>query len=348
VPELRYHSLLDCWVILAPEREGRPRDQEDRSLPLPRDCPFCPGNESSTPPEIERLPRPDAQGDGGAWKIRVVPNKYPALVPDIIHKHPSPDGKEGVFGCRDGMGIHEVIIESPDHRAGFPDMEGEHLAEVFRVWADRIRAAYTEHNLAHALVFKNHRARAGASLSHPHSQLIASPLVPKNVKQKMESSRTYFEGNNTCLICEILKREKKSGERIIDDSGGFTMLAPFASRFPYEVFIAPSEHGEDFTRVSDEGFNRLAFGLRKMLRKLKGLLVDPPYNLALITAPNISVLECGPASVPLEDYFHWHIEIMPRLAKVAGFEWGSGFHINTVAPQEAARRLREYPAGENG
>lgn len=334
-------------MILAPEREGRPRDQEDRRLLPPRECPFCPGNEAATPPEIERYPRPSAQGKREGWRIRVVPNKYPALVPDFNRKHPGTSAKDGIFSRREGTGVHEVIIESPDHGARFSDMETEHIAEVLRVWADRIRSAYAEHNLAHALVFKNHRARAGASLSHPHSQLIASMLVPKHVRQKMESSRTHFEGNGACLICEILRQEKKSGERIIDVSGGFTVLAPYASRFPYEVFIAPSEHGEDFTGLSDENRFRLAFGLRSVLRKLTGLLYDPPFNMVLITAPNVSSSNRESAANP-ESYFHWHIEIMPRLAKVAGFEWGSGFHINTIAPEEAARRLREYPTGENG
>jgi UDPglucose--hexose-1-phosphate uridylyltransferase len=335
-PEMRYHPLLDRWVILAPGRDRRPFDQEDRALSAAEDCPFCPGNERATPPEILAVP---AQG---AWRVRVVPNKYPALEPGIPEEAPESGGEGSLFLRRPGRGIHEVIVESPDHEADLSMLDPGHIADILGIWASRIREAYRLPGVAYALVFKNHRSRAGASLAHPHSQLIATPVLPGNIRQKAESSKTYQNRTGGCLLCALLRKERETQTRILDRSGGFCVLAPYASRFPYEVMIAPEEHLWDFAGITGEQALRLAVRLREILGKLKGLLGDPPFNLVLNSAPNFSVLTEAWARDRPERFFHWHLEIMPRLASVAGFEWGSGFHINTVAPEEAARRLRDY------
>ena len=341
---MRYHPLLDRWVILAPDRRGRPTDQKDRYLPRVQECPFCPGRESSTPPALYTVPPPSESGGDGAWRIRVFPNKYPALQPKSAdHGNASEKGgaPRELFLSREGVGRHEVIVETPEHREDFPDFEQDHLHDVLTVWAGRIRAAYQEQDLAYALLFRNHRARAGASLSHPHSQLIATPVIPKNIRQKCEASQAYLERNNRCLICDLLKQEGKAGSRVILETEEFIVFAPFASRFPFEIFIAPKTHNPDFTLSSAENMGQLAALLKDMLCRLREILDDPPYNLVVNTAPNAKHLPRELKHQPPERYFHWHIEVLPRLAKAAGFEWGSGFHINAVPPEEAASRLRE-------
>lgn len=340
-PEMRYHPLLDRWVILAPGRRGRPSDQKESRLPLTGECPFCLGNESLTPPEIAVVPERKLD-QRKPWRVRVVPNKYPALQPGFQKEEITTSGDRGLFIRRGGTGIHEVIVETPVHNADLTTLDPGHMADVLRTWASRIFAAYQTSEAAYALIFKNYRSRAGASLSHPHSQLIATPVVPKNVRQKIEASKSYFDKTGSCLICALLEEERKSKLRIIHEDQRFVLLAPYASRFPYEVWIVPVVHNWDFSTIEEEDIRGLSLNLRDILLRLKGHLDDPPYNLVLNTSPNLSGLSEEWVADRLERFTHWHIEIIPRLSKVAGFEWGSGFHINSVLPEEAARQLRDF------
>ena len=338
--EIRHDPLLDRWVILAPERAGRP--QEKPGAPhasRTKECPFCEGNEKETPPEL--WARRDGRGagpDSPGWTVRVVPNRFPALTTS------SPVRREhlGLLKSIQGVGAHEVIIESPGHEDGLADLTPAHLQSVLEAYRLRLRAVYRDSRLAYALIFKNHKVPAGASLTHPHSQLIATPVIPQNIRLKLETALRHHARTGACLLCDLIRQERSGGARIIEEADGFVALAPFASRFPYEVMIAPAGHMPDFRDMESGGLLLLARLLKDILLRLKHALGDPPYNYFLNTAPN-------PAALDQEDWdkeglraaCHWHLEILPRHTAVAGFEWGSGFHINTTNPEEAARHLRE-------
>jgi len=340
MPEIRHDPLLDRWVIIAPERAKRPQEMppaEPTAQAQP--CPFCEGNEKETPPEL--WARRDGRGagpDSPGWTVRVVPNRFPALTTSspVRHEH------TGLLKSIQGVGAHEVIIESPGHEDGLADLPPSHLQSVLEAYRLRLRAAYQDNRLAYALVFKNHKGPAGASLYHPHSQLIATPVIPQNVRLKLETALKHNARTGTCLLCSLLHQERTSGTRVILEADGFIALAPFASRFPYEVMIAPVRHMPDFTDMRNEDLLSLAGLLKDILQRLKMALDDPPYNYFLSTAPNPAVLEQEEwDAAHLKAAGHWHLEILPRQRPPAGFEWGSGFHINPGIPEDAARHLRE-------
>jgi len=336
--EIRHDPLLNRWVILAPERAGRP--QEKPGAPHgsgPGDCPFCEGNEKDTPPELwARRERRDAGADSQGWTVRVVPNRYPALT----DSPPERQEQTGLLKRIQGIGAHEVIIESPGHERGLADLTPEHLQDVMEAYRLRLLAAYRDPRLAYALIFKNHKVPAGASLTHPHSQLIATPVIPQNIRLKLETALRHQAQTGGCLLCDLIRQERSGGERIISEADGFVALAPFASRFPCEVMIAPVNHISDFRDMESGSLLRLARLLKDILLRLKHALDDPPYNYFLNTAPNPAALDQGGgAAEGVRSACHWHLEILPRHTAVAGFEWGSGFHINTMAPEEAAALL---------
>ncbi|MGB2907628.1 MAG: hypothetical protein WBB73_11010 [Candidatus Aminicenantaceae bacterium] len=340
MPEIRHDPLLDRWVIIAPERAKRPQEMpvaEPAALTPP--CPFCEGNEKETPPELWAQRKAPGEGpDSPGWTVRVVPNRFPALVPsaDWGYEH------SGLLEKMRGVGAHEVIIESPGHEDGLADLPPSHLQLVLEAYRLRLQAAYHDSRLAYALVFKNHKAPAGASLYHPHSQLIATPVIPQNVRLKLETALKHNAQTGTCLLCSLIHQERTSGARVILEADGFIALAPFASRFPYEVMIAPVRHMPDFTDMKNEDLLGLAGLLKDILQRLKMALDDPPYNYFLSTAPNPAALEPEEwDAAHLKAAGHWHLEILPRQRPPAGFEWGSGFHINPGIPEDAARHLRE-------
>jgi UDPglucose--hexose-1-phosphate uridylyltransferase len=330
LPELRKDPITGRWVIIATDRAKRPVDfvREKVEIRGSGFCPFCYGNESKTPPEIQAY-RPDGSPkDSPGWSLRVVPNKFPALgIEGTLNRQ-----GEGLYDKMNGIGAHEVIIETPDHKATMATMPVSQVESVLWAYRDRIIDLKKDRRFRYILIFKNHGEAAGASLEHTHSQLIALPVIPKRVQEELDGSREYYHYKERCIFCDIIRQEQDSGVRVIAENEDFISLSPFAPRFPFEMWITPKVHQSAFVESSKTEFERLAFMLKDMLQRLDKTLDRPAYNFVVHTSP-----------VPenAHDYYHWHIEIMPKLTKLAGFEWGTGFYINPTPPEEAAKFLRE-------
>lgn len=329
MPELRKDPITGRWVIISTDRARRPSDfvRERTPLPAARICPFCPGMETKTPPEILAY-RESGQPNSPGWLLRVVANKFPALrVEGDLNKQ-----GEGLYDRMNGVGAHEVIIETPEHNTSLSQMPEKQVADVFFAFRDRMIDLRRDVRLRYVIAFKNHGVAAGATLEHPHSQLIALPVVPKRVQEELEGANRYYTFRERCIYCDILQQELQTRERIVFESDHFIVIAPFASRFPFECWIVPRRHNAHFETCEPGVIQNLGWVLRTVLRKIDKALEEPPYNFMLHTAP----LQEGPL-----DHYHWHLEVIPKLTKVAGFEWGTGFYINPTPPEEAAQFLRE-------
>jgi UDPglucose--hexose-1-phosphate uridylyltransferase len=338
MPELRHDPLQNRWVIIATERLLRPSDFAATPAPAQTGfCPFCPGNENKTPPEIHAIRDPNTSPDSPGWKVRVVSNKFPAL---RIEGELSRKGR-GVYDYVNGIGAHEVIIETPDHDTQLADLPLAHFVDILKAYRTRLVDLKRDGRLRYVLIFKNHGVAAGASLAHSHTQIIATPITPHTVALELESARKHYLGKERCLYCDIIAQELDERARVIVD-GDFIAWAPFASRFPYETTIAPIKHHYDFGALSDNELEQLARTMKELLMRMKNCLNDPPYNFVLHTAPNTETFPRRPTHWQTLDYdFHWHLEVIPRLTRVAGFEWGTGFYINSQPPEEAAKQLLE-------
>jgi len=339
MPELRYDPLEHRWVIIATERAARPSDLADKTkYNHMKMCPFCEGNEDSTPPEIWAYRDPKTAPNTPGWKVRVVSNKFPALKIEAAGKRIG----VGYYDMIEGAGAHEVIIETPEHDASLADLPPVHIKWVLLAYRERLKDLYKDPRFRYGLVFKNHGQRAGASLAHPHSQLIATPIVPRNVSMKLDAAKKHYENKERCLICDLIQQEISTGSRIISQENGFVAIAPYASRFPFEVFIAPIEHNHSYSEISDDDLERFSCLLKDILLRLKKVLNDPPYNFVLNTSPNTEAKpKLSDQWATLKYDYHWHTDIIPRVVRIAGFEWGSGFYINPSIPEEAAKYLRE-------
>jgi len=337
--ELRYDPLQHRWVIISTERGARPSDLHDTTkYNHVKVCPFCEGHESKTPPEIWAYRDPHTPPNSPGWKVRVIPNKYPALTI-------GPEGKRigvGYYDLIEGTGAHEVIVETPQHDLTLADLPAEHVSWVLLAYRERLRDLYRDPRFKYVLIFKNHGKRAGASLAHSHSQLIATPIVPRNVSIKLNSAKQHYEKKERCLICDLIQQEITTNSRIISQENGFIAFTPYASRFPFEVFIAPVDHSYNFGDITDEQLNRFSFFLKDILGRLKSVLHDSPYNFVLNSSPNVEAKpKFSDQWITIKYDYHWHLEIIPRLVRIAGFEWGSGFYINPSTPEMAAQYLRE-------
>ena len=334
MPELRKDPVTDRWVIISADRARRPSDFSRESVPVPTasaSCPLCPGHESRTPPEVLAYRNGTGPNQPG-WHVRVVPNKYPVLE---IHGDLSREG-EGLFDKMQGVGAHEVIVETPDHTKSLGELSEKEIEDVLHAFRDRILDLKRDFRLRYILLFKNHGAAAGATMEHSHSQLIALPVVPKRVIEEMEGSKRYYDFKERCVFCDIIRQERRDPVRVVSESERFLVLEPYAPRFPFETWILPRQHGSHFENADQAQLQDLSWVMRSTLRKIDKVLERPPYNLVLHTAP---VQE---AAMP---HYHWHIELMPKLTKVAGFEWGTGFYINPSPPEESAQFLREAGLG---
>lgn len=329
MPELRKDPVLGRWVIISTERGKRPTDfpiePRGRKAKL---CPFCPNNESSTPPEVYAIRHNGSGPNSPGWSIRVIPNKFPAL---RIEGDINREG-EGIFDKMNGVGAHEVIVETPEHELDLADMKPEDIKNVMLAYRERILDLKKDPRFKYIMIFKNQGEAAGASLEHSHSQLIATPIVPKRVLEEIDGARQYFDYKERCIYCDIIKQEINQHVRVIAQSDQFLAIAPFASRFPFESWILPRSHGPSFENLKDREAMALGAILKETLQRQALALNNPPYNFMIHSAP----VENG-----YESEYHWHIEIMPKLTKVAGFEWGTGFYINPTAPEDAASFLRE-------
>jgi len=342
MPELRHGPISDSWVIIAAERAKRPSDfitdEKNNGLKIePAQCSFCPGNEGKTPPEIFAV-RERGGPNSPNWKVRVVPNKYPAL------QTYAELGRAGIgfFDKMHGVGAHEVIIETPAHHADLADLPLEQIKLNIDVFVRRIRELMKNDWFRYILLFKNHGATAGASLSHPHSQLIATPVLPSEVRHRIKAAQNYYEKKERCIFCDLIIQEcTLGGERIVEERDGYVVWSPYDARFPFALTIFPKYHLHDFTLMNEGQKRELARVLKRTLLRLKLLLNDPPFNMVLQTSPNPIPRPGKPGYWATLQYdYHWHIEILPRLTRVAGFEWGTGFYINPMPPEEAAKHLR--------
>lgn len=329
MPELRKDPILGRWIIISTERGKRPTDFIIAPPPTTGGfCPLCPGNETTTPPEVLSYGRPQLAANRPGWTLRVVPNKYPALV---IEGTLDKEG-EGIYDRMNGIGAHEVIIESPDHNAAFTYLSPDRMIQVFWAFRDRIIDLARDPRFRYVMVFKNFGSGAGASLEHSHSQLIALPILPRMIVSELEGSKSYYGYKDRCIFCDIIRQELRKDIRIICQSEHFIAIAPYAPRSPFETWILPREHSSSYIEMDDRQLESLTAIFSEVMRRLDACLPGVPYNFVLHTAPL--------RSEPL-NYFHWHFEIMPKLTSIAGFEWGSGFYINPVPPEDAAKFLKE-------
>ena len=334
MPELRKDPVTDRWVIIAAGRARRPSDFSRETVPTPElnpACPVCPGNEARTPGEVLAYRNGTGPNQPG-WHVRVVPNKYPVLE---IHGDLNREG-EGLFDKMQGVGAHELIVESPDHLKSLGELSERQIEDVLHAFRERIIDLKRDIRLRYILVFKNHGAAAGATMEHSHTQLIALPVVPKRVIEEMEGAQRYYEFKNRCVFCDIIHQERRDPVRVVSESERFLVVEPYAPRFPFETWILPRLHASHFETTDQAQLQDLSWVLRSTLRKIDKVLERPPYNFVLHTAP---VQE---SATP---YYHWHIELMPKVTKVAGFERGTGFYINPSPPEEAAQFLREAGLG---
>ncbi len=329
MPELRKDPVTGRWVIIATERRKRPNDfRIDRLAVLGREhCPFCAGHEDLTPPEIAAYRTNGSARDTPGWDLRVVPNKFPALK---VEGGLDREG-DGMYDRMNGIGAHEVIIETPDHDRQLATMCEAEIERILYAYRDRILDLKQDRRFRYILVFKNHGAAAGATLEHAHSQLIALPIVPDFVREEIDGARRHFVEKERCVFCDIIRQELADGRRVVQENADMVAIAPYAPRLPFETWLLPRRHGSRFEDVSRPEVESLARLLKAVLGRINRALESPPYNLILHTAP---------FSEDTSEFFHWHLELMPKLTKVAGFEWGTGFYINPTSPEEAAKVLR--------
>ena len=329
MPDLRKDPIVGRWVIVAKSRAKRPHDFVSApSIPGNKFCPFCAGNEQHTPGEILAYREPGTQPNREGWRVRAVPNKFPALeIEGDLNKR-----GEGMYDAMRGVGAHEVIIESPQHLLSTSDLPEKQVREVLWCYRDRLLDLQRDSRLLYGMIFKNVGAAAGASLEHTHSQLIVTPIVPISVQEEIGGSLAYFKYHDRCIFCDMIQQELASEKRIVLDTPGFVAFCPFASRFPFETWILPKAHASHYETIPGHSADELARVLRKLISRIEAAVDRPAYNYIIHTAP-FNTRDLG--------HFHWHLEIIPRLTNVAGFEWGTGFYINPVPPEEAAAFLRD-------
>lgn len=335
MPELRKDSIIDNWVIISTERSKRPLDFKVKAEEKRKDnCVFCKGNEHKTPPEKFAFREKGTLKDNPGWKVRVVANKYPAL--KIEGK--AAREKVGLFEKMDGIGVHEVIIETPYHHEELNSLSITNIILILKTYRQRYLSIFEDKRIKYILIFKNYGIDGGASLEHSHSQLIATTIIPKRIEEELKGSRKYFSAVKRCIFCDYINQEIQYKDRVIEETEKYIALSPFAARFPFETWILPKYHSAYYEEINDDEIFDLAKMMKEILFRIKNKLNNPPYNFVIHTAP--SKKSSTKEWPDLDKKYHWHIEIIPRLTKVAGFEWGTGFYINPTSPEAAAKFLR--------
>ncbi len=330
MPDIRKDALSNTWVIIAPERASRPQAKKKKKAdpPMPH-CPFCEGEDAKSEivPYATCAATFDEQGN---WVTRILNNKFPALKTSEQYKE---QDFEHIYHQMTGVGGHEILIESPEHKHfKWATMPKKQLITVFKNYQCRYAYWRKDSRIAYLSIFRNHGKIAGASVKHPHSQMIATPLVPPRVETEMKEMKKHKQKTNKCLMCHMIKFEKKARERIIMENDDFVAFSNFAPRFPYETLVVPKKHRDTFEDISEKEMASLAEFMSTLMAKFDKLLDDPPFNL---------IFHVSPIRMRGIDFFHWHIEIIFRLSQPAGFEWGSGIYINSVPPEKAAEELRK-------
>jgi UDPglucose--hexose-1-phosphate uridylyltransferase len=325
--EIRMDSATNRWVIISTDNPMDPGDFEQaKPSKTSGNCPFCTGNEKMTPDPL--LSYPPVSGDTEAgWSVRAFSNKFPAL---RIEGEMTRSGT-GIYDTMNGVGAHEVIVETPDHDKELADLSPKQMLQVMQAYRERSLDLRKDKRFRYLLIFKNWGSTAGASIAHSHSQLIALPIVPKRVTDELKGIDAYHEKTKSCVFCAMIEQERKEKVRVVHETDHMISLMPFASRFPFEVWILPKRHWADFATLPDDMLAETGEMLRHVLIRLKSVLKSPFYNYLIHTSP------LAPGA---QEGYHFHIELMPRLTRVAGFEWGSGFYINPTPPETAAQYLR--------
>jgi len=330
--ELRRDPIGGRWVIVNTDNPLKP-DGYDREVPKSSkslSCPFCYGNEAQTPPEIISLRDFNTQPNTPGWQVRVIPNKFPALQ---IEGELDRRGL-GIYDLSNGVGAHELIVETPYHDKDFLDLTVQELSNVVNFYCQRSLDLERDRRFKYILIFKNYGVSAGASLAHPHTQIIALPMVPKSVKEELKGAQNYFEYRGRCIFCDMIRQEFQEQERIILENKNFMAFCPFVSRFPFEIWIIPKKHAKCFCQMLSGEIPEFAEILRNVIAKIKKIFGQISYNFIIHTSPSNS--DGG----TVESY-HWHLEFLPKLTRVAGFEWGTGFYIVLTPPEIAAKFVRE-------
>ena len=325
--ELRLNLITREWVIIATERAKKPEDFKTAAVKkdIPRyveTCPFCPGNEAKTPGETFRI------SDANGWKTRVVPNKFSA----ISNSGNKERRVDGLIRSITAVGVHEVIIETPLHNMNPALLSLEEMEEIVKIYKNRFLEAYSDSRVEHVIIFKNHGEGAGTSLEHPHSQLIGTPVMPVQFRDRLEAAAHFFDDTGECLMCMMAKKEKEEKIRIVAEDEHFLTFIPYAALSPFHTWIFPKRHSASFGDITGAEIKGLAFPLKNILSKLYHGLSNPDYNFVIRSNK--------PKDCNLE-YFHWYVSIIPRISKAAGFELGSGMYINTSLPEESAGFLRK-------
>jgi len=330
MPEMRRDPVVGRWVIIDSEHLKGPSDfpKEDNTPTRQAVCPFCPGREYQTPAEVDAVRPMSSQANTSGWQVRTVPNKFPVLSSEgTIEK----EGR-GIYDQMTGIGAHEVLIEGPDHDKNLTELTKEEMQLVISQYQSRFRKLSSDSRFKYVVIFKNFGSSAGATVEHPHSQIIALPMVPKTVLEELKGAEHYHQYRGRCVFCDMISQEYQDKERIIVENNSFLAFCPYAPRYAFETWIIPKGHSADFASTDEATQAQLAQILQDVLKKFKKVLGNPAYNYYLHTAP------IGHANLAC---YHWHIEIIPKLTRSVGFEWGTGLHIVPTFPQEAARYLRE-------
>ncbi len=326
MPEIRLNLITGEWVIIATERAKRPEEfahgrQKSAAPAYVPACPFCPGNEAKTPAETFRV------ADGGGWLVRVVPNKFSALTPDgdaVRHDN-------GFRTFLPGVGLHEVIVETPAHDRATALLPTAHVERILAAHRQRFAAFYRDPRIEHVVIFKNHGESAGTSLEHPHSQIVGTPVVPGQVRRRIEEALRYYGDFGACLYCRSLQEEFAEGQRIIAENASFVAFVPYAALSPFHLWVFPKRHTACFGAVTDSELADLAAILKETLLRIHVGLDDPDFNYV--------VRSLSPEEAAVK-YFHWYVSLVPRVSRTAGFELGTGMFINTALPEASAAFLR--------
>lgn len=328
--ELRKDPILERWVIIAEERAKRPAAFVYDDPPTSGEpCPFCEGQEAETLPEVAAVRKPETSADRPGWRVRVVPNRYPALDSDL---EPSFE-EQGMYRRMAGSGVHEVIVEGATHTKSVTELPATIMYESLGMYRQRLSALSKEHFLRSAVVIKNVGRPAGASIEHSHSQLIATPILPMRLAAELEAGERWHAEYGRCIWCMMLSEELKLGRRVILEGAEIVAFCPFAPRFPFETWLMPARHESNFEATSDACLQELATALQSVLSGIERILSQPPYNY---------VLHSGPFGCREHSHYHWRLEILPRLTRAAGFEQATGLYINSMTPEDAAKALRSW------
>jgi len=334
--ELRKDMLLGRWVAvlsesLTPSEYILPPDDTQRET----NCVLCPGREQETPPEITSIRKPGSSADRPDWWVRALPSFKP------IFQIEGDLGRRGIglYDKMNGIGANEIFIESPEHNLRPEDMGLEQMIRVITLYRTRLADLEKDSRLRYILIYKDAGKCAGQIFSHPVSYLMATPVIPKVVKDELDNAKQYFAYKERCIFCDIISEELRTGERIIFETKNFIAFCPYAAQFPFESWILPKRHSCAFQEITNEEIEDMGLILMTILKKLRQVFHDPPFNYFIHTAPNM-VPRRNHWHTLGEDY-HWHIEIIPRIIRTSGFEWGSGFYILPTSPENAAKYLRE-------